>query len=367
MKKLLGQFFGKKRGSADTDSREEVFGGVGLVFAPGPDRGLYVKGIVKGSPAWEENCAYNRIYLGPEHAEDGSDGAIRIGDCLLDVQEVIDRSNRKARGKKHDVFAKPEAHVTSLLRGMHHPDVELSFRRITQSGDSTLVSVMLRRSRLEIDTINEAERRSKEAERAIAEVRQRIAMERMTEADLRFAEIDEDGSGSVTLDELLRFLQASVPIAHRNRRTLAAASSCSRKITPWRARGKDGSVLPLYRSVHSCRAACSHRAAQQQHQRMPARQPRYHPFPTGHFRHKWSKFARNSTIFVKFPRPPRVRRTAPGRSAGPKWSNSVKFDQFKNLTSLTLRRQNNPMEGQTRSPWEISRTHCWLNLTSLTI
>ncbi len=117
MKKLRKLIFGKKE-KISTDEVRNEFGNVGIVFAPGPDKGLYVKGIVKGSPAWEENCRNNLESLGPRFADDGSDGAIRIGDCLLDVQEIFDKSDNKARGKKYDVFAKPEEKVSSILRKM---------------------------------------------------------------------------------------------------------------------------------------------------------------------------------------------------------------------------------------------------------
>jgi hypothetical protein len=202
MKKLRSLIFGKKD-KIRTDELRNEFGDVGIVFAPGPDRGLYVKGIVKDSPAWEENCRNNLESLGPKFANDGSDGAIRIGDCLLDIQEIFDRLDKKARGKKYDVFAKPEKKVSSILEKMQSPLVELSFRRIAPSGDSALITVLLeRRRRAEVNTI--------EANKAaIEEIRQRQVRERMTEVDMRFAEIDEDGSGSVTLEELLLFLQVA--------------------------------------------------------------------------------------------------------------------------------------------------------------
>jgi hypothetical protein len=199
MKKLRGLIFGKKGSSKSEELRNE-FGDIGIVFAPGPDKGLYVKGVVKDSPAWEENCRNNLESLGPKFAHDGSDGAIRIGDCLLDVQEIFDREDKKARGKKYDVFAMPQEKVSSILRKMQNPLVELSLRRIAPSGDSVLITVMLER-RLTTDD------KKIEAIQAITEIRQRQERERMTEVDMRFAEIDEDGSGSVTLEELLQFLQ----------------------------------------------------------------------------------------------------------------------------------------------------------------
>ena len=213
MKKLLG-VFSKKRTDNASEAPQITYGGVGLVFAPGPDRGLYVKGIVRDGPAWQENCNYNRLFHGQQDAHDGNDGAIRIGDCLLDVQEVFDKLNKKARGKKYDVFARSEDHVASLLRGMRSPLVELSFRRVIPSGDSTLIAVILERRPQEIDS-------SKEAQRAVDEVRQRRVTERMTEVDMRFAEIDEDGSGSVSLEELLRFLQERI--------STYASRSCGRQ------------------------------------------------------------------------------------------------------------------------------------------
>jgi hypothetical protein len=202
MKKLRKLIFGKKE-SNTTDAVRNEFGDVGIVFAPGPDKGLYVKGIVKDSPAWEENCRNNLESLGPKFANDGSDGAIRIGDCLLDIQEIFDKMDKKARGKKYDVFAKPEDKVSSILKKMRSPLLELSFRRIAPSGDSALITVLLERRRRTDDN-------KIEATQAIEEIHQRQVRERMTEVDMRFAEIDEDGSGSVTLEELLQFLQVTI-------------------------------------------------------------------------------------------------------------------------------------------------------------
>jgi hypothetical protein len=203
MKKLQSLIFGKKA-NVPSDKVRTEYGDVGIVFAPGPDKGLYIKGIVKGSPAWEKNCSYLESQ-GQRDANDGSDGAIRIGDCLLDIQEV-DKADKKARGKKYDVFAKPEDKVLSILKKMQSPFVEFSFRRIAPSGDSALITVLLERK--ERTGNNEIQ-----ANQAIAEIRQRQVRERMTEIDMRFAEIDEDGSGSVTLEELLLFLQVtSIPL-----------------------------------------------------------------------------------------------------------------------------------------------------------
>jgi hypothetical protein len=202
MKKLRGLFFGKKVSAQTEDTRIE-YGDIGIIFAPGPDKGLYVKGVVKDSPVWDENCRNNLESLGPKFANDGSEGAIRIGDCLLDIQEIFDRTStdkKKARGKKFDVFAKPQEKVSSVLKKIESPVVELSFRRIAPSGDSVLITVMLERRRMTDD-------QHIEAKQAISEIQQRQERARMTEVDMRFAEIDEDGSGSVTLEELLQFLQ----------------------------------------------------------------------------------------------------------------------------------------------------------------
>jgi hypothetical protein len=206
MKKLLGQIFSKLGTTSGSNGKRVIYGSIGIVFAPGPDQGLYVRGVAKDSPAWEENVKFNRTFSGQQHDEpDGSDGAIRVGDCLLDVQEILEESNTKARGKKFDVFAKSEKQVTDILRKMKSPLVELSFRRVMPSGDPTVVAVTLERKPRKLHDVK------KDAKSALEEVHRRRATERMTEVDMRFAEIDEDGSGSVSLEELLRFLQVRPP------------------------------------------------------------------------------------------------------------------------------------------------------------
>mmetsp|Transcript_22593 Transcript_22593/g.55053 ORF Transcript_22593/g.55053 Transcript_22593/m.55053 type:complete len:340 (+) Transcript_22593:219-1238(+) len=118
-----------------SEVKEAPQGGVGIVFAPGPDDGLYVKSIAENGPAWRANKEF-------EGKEDGREGIVRPGDCLLDVQDI-----EPVKGKKRDVFAKPVEEVVGYLMGPMKSVVELSFRRVTRELGSFVVSVRVTRGR----------------------------------------------------------------------------------------------------------------------------------------------------------------------------------------------------------------------------
>ena len=105
---------------------------------------------------------------------------------MLDVQDV--HADGK-KGKKIDVFAKPVNAVVPLLLGYEGTTVELSFRRVTKNGDAVYVTVPIRRGQ----------------KATPADVRAgRSRMEK--EKHARFRELDEDGSGTLTLNEVFQYL-----------------------------------------------------------------------------------------------------------------------------------------------------------------
>lgn len=98
MQKIRSLLFGKKETPPNVPFDDTAgVGGLGLIFIPGPDKGLYVKGFVPDAPAaLAVQAARGPRSKGKEEKKDafranyGGDSGdlIRIGDCLLDIQEV---------------------------------------------------------------------------------------------------------------------------------------------------------------------------------------------------------------------------------------------------------------------------------------
>ena len=168
---------------ASSPPKKNLDHGVGLVLAPGPDDGLYVKYIVPDGPAWRANEAFS----GPKN---GKEGQIRVGDCLLDIQELHSNGNW---GRKRDVFAKDlNKVVLPRLMGPKGSVVELSFRRIMANGTAVVVSVRVKRG--------------------TPATKQDVGMSRMgshlsAASQNRFFELDMDGSGDISLEEVMQYLQ----------------------------------------------------------------------------------------------------------------------------------------------------------------
>ncbi|EKX48335.1 hypothetical protein GUITHDRAFT_105942 [Guillardia theta CCMP2712] len=182
MKSLLQKF--------RKEEKEQPLGecGVGIVFAPGPDKGLYVREIAEGGPAWRANEGYS----GPIN---GRESVVRVGDCLLDVQDVLEPYNPYSdkpakKGKKHDVFGKNLSHVIRVLRGPPDSYVELTFRRVTNRGLAVPVTVCIQRG--EPATTRDVD--NYRVKRLSAELQE------------RFKDIDEDNSGEISLDEVVSYL-----------------------------------------------------------------------------------------------------------------------------------------------------------------
>jgi hypothetical protein len=175
----LKNIFHRPKSPPKTDSSA----GVGLVLAPGPDDGLYVKYLVEDGPAWKAN----EEYCGPRI---GKEGVIRVGDCLLDIQEQHEDGNW---GRKYDVFAKDlKTVVLPKLLGKAGSVVELSFRRIVGNGQPFVVTSRLKRGR-----------RANRVDIAKAHGSNALSAEDQN----MYLELDEDGSGDISLEEVMRYIQ----------------------------------------------------------------------------------------------------------------------------------------------------------------
>ena len=146
--------------------------------------GLYVKLIVEDGPAWQANESYS----GPSN---GKEGKVRVGDCLLDIQEQHPDGNW---GRKHDVFAKDlKKEVLPRLLGPAGSIVELSFRRILANGNPFVVTVRIRRGAT-------AKKKDIKSSRV-------LGGSVSIEVQNRFRELDADGSGDISLEEVMKYLQ----------------------------------------------------------------------------------------------------------------------------------------------------------------
>jgi hypothetical protein len=146
--------------------------------------GLYVKLIVEDGPAWQANESYS----GPSN---GKEGKVRVGDCLLDIQEQHPDGNW---GRKHDVFAKDlKKEVLPRLLGPAGSIVELSFRRILVNSNPFVITVRIRRGAT-------AKRKDIRNSRLLSG---KVSIE----VQNRFRELDADGSGDISLEEVMKYLQ----------------------------------------------------------------------------------------------------------------------------------------------------------------
>jgi hypothetical protein len=146
--------------------------------------GLYVKLIVEDGPAWQANESYS----GPSN---GKEGKVRVGDCLLDIQEQHPDGNW---GRKHDVFAKDlKKEVLPRLLGPAGSIVELSFRRILANGNPFVITVLIRRGAT-------AKKKDIKSSRV-------LGGSVSIDVQNRFRELDADGSGDISLEEVMKYLQ----------------------------------------------------------------------------------------------------------------------------------------------------------------
>lgn len=115
---------------------------------------------------------------------------MRVGDCLLDIQEQHPNGNW---GRKYDVFAKDlNKIVLPKLMGPEGTLLELSFRRILGNGSPIVISVKMKRG---------TPASGKDIKLS------RVGGKLSAETQNRFTELDQDGSGDIDLEEVMKYLQ----------------------------------------------------------------------------------------------------------------------------------------------------------------
>jgi hypothetical protein len=115
---------------------------------------------------------------------------VRVGDCLLDIQELHADGNW---GRKYDVFAKDlKTVVLPKLLGPAGSIVELSFRRILENGSPIVTTVRMKRG----DKATKGDVKLS-----------RVGGNLSADAQNRFHELDKDGSGDISLEEVMVYLQ----------------------------------------------------------------------------------------------------------------------------------------------------------------
>jgi len=115
---------------------------------------------------------------------------VRVGDCLLDIQEQHSNGNW---GRKYDVFAKDlNKVVLPKLMGPEGSLLELSFRRVLGNGTPVVISVKMKRG---------TPASGKDIKLS------RVDGKLSAETQNRFTELDQDGSGDIDLEEVMKFLQ----------------------------------------------------------------------------------------------------------------------------------------------------------------
>jgi len=128
----------------------------------------------------------NELYSGPHN---GKEGMVRVGDCLLDIQELHSDGNW---GRKYDVFAKDlKKAVMPRLMGPAGSTVELSFRRILSTGHAFIVTVKFKRG----------------APASKKDIKLSRVNNSSADSQNRFHELDKDGSGDISLEEVMKYLQ----------------------------------------------------------------------------------------------------------------------------------------------------------------